>query len=357
MSLINFVENRQDFLKVIEVFEFLDFSTIDESFISDIYDVLNNMRLRKQFVNEVCKMPTFLDGNRCLADSVDFNFLNQLLFRVNRLTNTIIVDEMEVKSLIFMLAGPAIVSSEVYNLINDCKIVSELNGYSIYTKSSLKEEINKEVEAIVAQLIKDNFDSIFTHMRNEILKTTDMDSLNNECISKIKLHYFKDTKLKPRNLAGLLSLHSEPELSGFIDSYLKDKHIFIRDVENAFYDMIFGDKCDIYLKKLAFNDFVVYHMCLEMQDSIKEELAFDYKLNKIKAVLKSLKSAGKTVTINGDKYENKLTNDTSYYIGDYNNNIHVSNIETIKFGKKVLFDAEVFKKEFDEKLDCLKAVN
>jgi hypothetical protein len=146
-----------------------------------------------------------------------------------------------------------------------------------------------------------------------------------------------------------------PELHEDSYFYSNDKRTFREIVENVFLNIVYGT--DDWSGKELLTDIVMYYTCLEMKESIKEELVNNYELNKMREVLRSLKKAGKTVMINDKKYENHTIYDESYYIGTGKSCIHAKDVKEIKFGKNVLFNEENFKKEFYEKSNCTKLVN
>jgi hypothetical protein len=365
MSFINFVENKQEFLKQLDLLDFVDLKSVNSSAIDLIHEYLHCTALKNQFVLGVKKYPVFISEYEYIPDGVEFSYAGESFLYANRTSNTIIVDEIVfgkmLESLYYMILewtcyglsksyqsrGDS--ALEEIQKLNKPKLLENVRRYKIYSKTNIQNEANIEINNILNKFVLENTDFVYEKLKKHISTYKKEETLRDECRATIRFNYYLNTELESElescDFSRVLYTNTEFKERKLLNLFITNKEIFAKEVINEFVNIINEWDKGTFSTDMVFEQFAKYHMCKKLYPSVIDDLNNDYELNKMRKAWEILKDVGKTVTINGEKYTNKMTG-KSYCIGGPGKAIFAGDIKEIKFGKKILFTEEEFRKEF-----------
>lgn len=359
MSILDFLNNKQDFFKLAECIDFLDLCkiTVEER------DILNKYRLEFNVKNinstvsrynkilELCKLPIFIESNRSksyLENAILFgvrsnSYSSKDLFLLDKESSSIIVDTSSLTSYLKDIDFDIFANKKSDSLLKD-----SLAKYKIFNLNSLKKEVFSFIQSKNDELVKKNYSMLCELGRKDL----DEDCIKNNAISKVNKLYVFDKSLDDLNANYVLDsnidifYNTTDNYYHILILYLRDKNALEDLINSVFYRFINSNSHKaIDLNQTVYKDKILRETLNELEPINKT----DVSLNTTKEIIKSLKLAGKTVVVNGQKCINYT--DTYAFpnlsVGRYSDNkIEFDKIETISFGRKILFDKSKFLADF-----------
>ena len=234
-----------------------------------------------------------------------------------------------------------------------------LEELEVLTTTQLKDEyealkcecVLKFIHQYREQLIEQLDDSDKKHAEGDMLRKythNEVDFLSEETKEQ---EYLKAINFDNWSIQGILSLN-EVFKSDLLFDLIDDKEGFKQVYMNELYQSAFGDE-----PKVSFYRLRELLYCEMVKDDLFQTYSEDYGLQLSREIRKAMKNGGKTIRVidldgKESKIENYVLNVTE--IGRWHSEgIKNSDVQTILFGKKVLFD----RNEFDEEYGHLKSVN
>lgn len=346
MNFLDYIEGKIDFLKINDLLDLIDLTKLSED------DLVKVNESAKDNIICLCKYPISTDNydfKNYLNEVVLYKYINyankQDFFIVDKNTKSIIID---ISNIVYQFST---INYEVFNkkVINDL-LKDSIGDYKLYDAQCLNLEVLRFIDDKTDELIQLNYDKIYMDGKSSI--TDEMKSIE-QITNDIKINYIYDKEIsKPKldyvfNDSSSVFNYYQDKKNYFMILYLRDKNNVLDMIDEEFYKAINSNN---YRVQSLNREFYMYEKRKEIAGKLKSYNENDIYLNQFKEIISAIKLAGKTVTINGNKYDNRIDSSRYYTeieIGSYKSGrIKIKDIKTVSFGKKVLFDLDEFKNNF-----------
>lgn len=222
---------------------------------------------------------------------------------------------------------------------NKNAVKSHLDGYIIHPIEQALDSFEQMKNRLTKELIHQH--------STELLKQTTRDWEDETLLKDIQFNYVMNRELTPvenLNFSIIGECNNSPfkyyehQPAMLLAQYLDRMTIrrlmeadFLKTITNTNYTM------EGYANQL--------HYALKFQEVYQQNktaIEENQALNRYKEILECVSTAGKTIIINGAKIKNirgydvQIINDI--YLGQYQERVYLKDVETIKFGKKVLYN-------------------
>lgn len=344
MSFIGYIKNNQDFCQLVDLLDLVDIEklTNEELTVLDNYKIKTGKFNTSKVIN-LCKYPVYTktkDEDFYFKNTIAYNLITtgspQSFFLIDNKKKQIIID---FSTLQYQLSK---INSTLFFKGNDKIFKANIDDYDIKSYDGIKEELLNTINEKQNQLISEYQDKLYNIAKLQV----DENILKNGAINKAKLNYILDKTIdddRPNidylfNADKTIYSKFNDNCDYFIILYIRDKEKLIDITQEEFIKII--DNNSYHTEFLSIKLYI-YDKQKEISDNIKTSLESDDELNRLKEIVKCLNQAGKTVTINGERYKNNIIKTSCYEhmkVGSVDNkSILLLDIKTIIFGKKLLY--------------------
>lgn len=347
MRFLDYIEGKVDFLEIVDLLDLVDTNKLSK----DDCEKLSVVNIKE--VIALCKYPVSLDlynHNDYIKDIVLYKAISysnkEDFFIVDKDSKAIIIDIDSISYKFMYINYEVFKINEIKNLIKD-----SIGDYKIYDINSLNLEVLNTIKDKTNMLLEINYDDIYKK-GEDLIDDKTIDRITND----IKIKYIYDKEIINPEFDYVFSDSSSVfnyynnKKNYFIILYLRDKAKILELVEEEFYRAV---KDDNYRVQSLNKEFYMYEKTKEISCELISHNKEDIYLNQCKAIISAVKLAGKTVTVNGTKYDNFTDNSglfTEIEIGSYRTgHIKIKDIKTVSFGRKILFDLDKFTAEFNNR--------
>lgn len=341
MSFLNYLDNKQDFLTNKDLLDLIDINLLSK----EEKERFKEYKMKKKYLT-MSKSPIYYPRD------CDEDILNDvILFKECSYSSSdkyILFDRIS-NSIIYYAPLKYTFYDYEFDIFNkDLSkhlldfIKNQLDCFNIYYYSNLLESCQNFINDKEKELFGENYSHIYEEGKKQI---KDFEELDKEIANNLKHLYIYDEKIEEEEFSyiyGMSSVFSymKEKNEFFIIKYLRDKDYILRLVEEEFYKEIQSKNKNKYTSERFYR----FERKKELQKELIKSFENDKELNMYKAIYKAHSLAGKTININGTKYENHVSKPynkdiiDNIEIGRYSDCIKFKDIKKITFGKKVLFD-------------------
>lgn len=341
MSFLNYLENKQDFLTDTDLLDLINLNLLSKEENEKTKDFESNTKYL-----HLAKVPVYY------PNSYDKNILNDVILYkelsysnaqkyilVDKLSKSIIIYDKpayEFTSLEYVMFG----HKERKNLLDFKK--RKLGDFNIYSYEDILKEYIDFVNNKENELIHENYSFLYEQGKNQI---ENLEKLDLTITNKLKLRYIYDEEIEEESFDythnnDSIFHHIQDKYDFFFTKYLRDKNYISELLEDEFYKAL----SNIDKRKYTNERFYKFEREKELKKELIKSFENDRELNLYRTICKATELAGKTLNVNGTKYENHLSKPyNAEYMGDieigrYSDYVKIKDVKTITFGRKVLFD-------------------
>ena len=349
MSLIKYLNNEVDFLFAGDFISLLKDDCFSEDDLSKIKEYLKN----KDDIMLTSKHPIYDFEGEYLEDTYilkDVRYSSKDdLYLIDKKNKNIILFENSIRIKLRFLSYDLSLS-----INEDNKFKSNLDGYNLYDYYELRKEYYEFLTSKTNELIKKHYDELYLLGKNIFLEDVDnsnhdkkLNELKNSLLNELKFEYIKSKNIDEPVYEYIHKLDSSIFYKPYSDKernlelklliYLSDKKSLEKMIDDEFEKAISCDKC--YPINRTHVLFFINEYKKALKDEYLQSIQTDSKLNRYKQIIEASLKAGKTININGFKYDNILTtNINNLEIGSYGKYISFDEIKVMKYGRNILFD-------------------
>lgn len=339
MSLLNYLNNEQDFLTKAELIDLVDINLLSKEEQEKYKNFKASVKYLTMAKAPIYQSKVFDEDDKVLKDailykecsysSMDKYFLFDktlnVLIHYEKLSYTLnnyfyeIIDKIDYKY-----------------LLNFAK--KQLENLTIYSSSDIINEYIDFINKKEQELIQENYSYIYEQGKKHV---EDLEKLDKTITNELKVSYVYDQPLEKLGITYIKNFDSvfynqQDKHDFFMIKYLRDKDYISQLVEEEFYKSLQEKNRNKYTEERFYKS----ERKKELYNELRQSFEVDKKLKLYRAIYEATKLAGKTITVNGNKYDNnilKSLNVDHIEIGHYDS-IKFEDVKTITFGRKVLFD-------------------
>lgn len=337
MSFLNYLDNKQDFLTTTDLLDLIDLNLLPK----EIDDTLDSFKNDIKYL-ELSKIPIYIlnnDQKNILDDSI---FYKKIYYSTSE--DYLLIDRISKSIIVYNTYDFSILDYKLFkhdrHLIDFKK--KKLEEYNIYLYKDILKKFKDFLRNKQDELIYKNYPLLYEHGKSQF---EDIDKIDSNIANELKISYIFDEDIEEESFDYIydndsMFYHIQGKYEFLLINYLRDENYISELIETEFNKSL--NSIDYY--KYTNQKFYRFERTKRLKQELIKSFENDKKLNIYKAMYKAHSLAGKTININGIKYENNISK--PYYnedvdnieIGRYSDRVKFKDIKKMTFGKKVLFD-------------------